>query len=56
MAKYEVEVLITLKREKNLTIYAPDDDAAEEKVVDLVMGWGDDIESVEILSMEEVGG
>lgn len=50
MTKYTVEVAISYKKE--LTIFARDEDEAEEKACNLVQGW-DKVHDVEVLSVEE---
>ena len=51
--KYAVTVEYTVRREKELTIYAKDESEAEDKACDLVSGWGDDIVDVEVTSIDE---
>ena len=48
--RYLVKVAITYHKE--LTIYAPTEEAAEDKACDLVSGW-QNVEDVEVLDVEE---
>lgn len=52
MAKFLVTVNIISKREKELTIYAKDDDEACRKAEELVLGW-DGVDDCDVLSVEE---
>ena len=50
MPKYNVTVRITKTLEKPISVYASDESEAEEKAVDIVLGWDgiDDAESVDV--------
>jgi hypothetical protein len=50
--KYIVTVEYTIKRQKELTIYARDESEAEGKACDIVLGWND-VEDAEAVSVEE---
>lgn len=50
MAKFTVNVKIVSSKEKELTIYAADEQEAEEKANDLVCGW-DGVDECEILDV-----
>lgn len=50
--KYIVTVEYTTKRQKELTIYAADESAAEDKACDIVLGWND-VDDAEAISVEE---
>lgn len=50
--KYIVEVEITSRRRKELTIYARDEAEAEEKAVEIVSDWKD-VDDVEPIRVEE---
>lgn len=50
--KYIVTVEITSKREKEITVYARDEAEAEEKAVDIVLGW-DGVDDAEAVDVEE---
>lgn len=41
MPRYEVEVRFTQTVTRTLAVYAPDEEAAEEKVAEIVQGWPD---------------
>jgi hypothetical protein len=48
--KYLVKVAITYHKE--LTIYAPTEQEAEDKAADIVMAWNN-VEDVDVLEVEE---
>lgn len=48
--KYEVEVIIHNK--KTLTIYAKDEDDAEDKAQDLICSWNN-VEDCEVINVSE---
>ncbi len=50
MPRFLVKVAMTFHKE--LTVYAPTAEEAEEKAEEIVMGWNN-VESVEVLDVEE---
>lgn len=50
--KYIVTVEYTIKRQKELTIYARNESEAEDKACGIVLGWND-VDDAEVVSVEE---
>lgn len=53
MPRYEVTMKVTKTFGKPIAVYARDEAEAEEKAVDIVLGW-DDIDDAEMVDIEEV--
>ena len=53
MPEYEVTISVTRKLKTPIMVYASDEAEAEEKAVDIVLGW-DGIEDAEAVEVEEV--
>ena len=50
--KYVVTVEIINKRTREINVYANDETEAEEKAIDIVLGW-DGVDDVDAIAVEE---